>query len=181
MYTGRQMIYNKTNKIANRPRLNGNGSGLNLVLSKITETAGDGVQSFLNLFEMLNQQKIRLGKDNMRLALTYAMAIAENIVLQSENAHLRQEEEMFRALDLARQRGHSLIFVTYGACPLDKNILDYANLILIKRPGRISTRFERPELKHLMKGAKEAFQELSADDKRFCYSFLALHRRNKKK
>lgn len=78
-------------------------------------------------------------------------------------------QEMSRALGLARQRGYSILFVAHEARHLDKNIVGYANLFLVKEPGAMEVKFERPELKEVLKRARDFFQERTGDKRGWCY------------
>ncbi len=78
-------------------------------------------------------------------------------------------DEMTNALGLARQRGHSIIFITHEARFIDKNIVSYANAFIIKKPGLMDTRFERPELRNVITKAREFFNGIEGDKRRWCY------------
>ena len=51
---------------------------------------------------------------------------------------------------------HDLIFVAHEARYLDKNILGYCNLFILKYPGMMSVKFERPEIREVVLQAQNA-------------------------
>ena len=81
----------------------------------------------------------------------------------------RGVQEMSQALGLARQRGHSILFVAHEGRHLDKNIIAYANMFVIKEPGPMDTSFERSELRAVVERAKEFFEGKQADRRRWAY------------
>jgi|GEM_PF-2307606 len=75
-------------------------------------------------------------------------------------------QEMSRALGLARQRGHTVLFVTHEARLLDKNIISYANMVVIKEPGVLDIKFERREIREVLIRAREFFQGIAAGERK---------------
>ena len=63
-------------------------------------------------------------------------------------------------INLSRQRGQTLIFITQEARQIDKNITSSANVIIFKNPGIMQFEFERKELKKLAEEAKRTFASI---------------------
>ena len=78
-------------------------------------------------------------------------------------------QEMSEALGLARQREHSILFVAHEARHLDKNIVGYANLLVIKEPGIMDIKFERPQLREVLERARDFFQKTAGNRKGWSY------------
>jgi len=68
-------------------------------------------------------------------------------------------------INLSRQRGQTLIFVSQEARQLDKNIPSSANVIIFKNPGIMQFEFERKELRKLAEEAKRNFAPIADKDK----------------
>jgi len=68
-------------------------------------------------------------------------------------------------INLSRQRGQTLIFVTQEARQIDKNISSSANIIIFKNPGIMQFEFERKELRKLAEEAKRMFAAIAEKDK----------------
>ncbi len=68
-------------------------------------------------------------------------------------------------INLSRQRGQTLIFITQEARQIDKNISSSANVIIFKNPGIMQFEFERKELRKLAEKAKRMFAAVSDKDK----------------
>ncbi len=78
-------------------------------------------------------------------------------------------QDLSEELGLARQRGHSPLFVAHESRYLDKNIVSYANLFIFKDPGAMDLRFERPELRDVLGRAKDFFQTAIGDKRGWSY------------
>lgn len=68
-------------------------------------------------------------------------------------------------MNLSRQRGQTLIFITQEARQIDKNISSSANVIIFKNPGIMQFEFERKELRKLAEEAKRMFAAIADKDK----------------
>ena len=77
----------------------------------------------------------------------------------------KQAKELVTELGLSRQLGHDLIFIAHETRHLDKNIVGYCNLFIIKYPGIMSVKFERPELRELVAPAQAFFETVPAEDR----------------
>ena len=69
-------------------------------------------------------------------------------------------------VNLSRQRGWSLIFVTQDSRQLDVNILSQADVIAIKGVNEIGREFERRELRPYIDRAAAAFATIQGDHRR---------------
>ena len=66
-------------------------------------------------------------------------------------------------MNLSRQRGWSLIFVTQDSRQLDVNILSQADVIAVKGVNEIGREFERRELRQFTDRAAAAFATIQGD------------------
>jgi hypothetical protein len=79
--------------------------------------------------------------------------------------------EMSQILNLSRQRIQTLIFVVPEGRQLDKNVESSANVIIFKEPGLLQIQFERPELREIAKKAKEAFEKIKDDKRKWAFVY----------
>lgn len=105
--------------------------------------------------------------------------VPKSIVLVDE-AYLRyhsreslatRSREMSRILNLSRQREQTLIFVSQEARQIDKNIVSSANVIVYKDLGMLQLEFDRPELNRFANQAKQAFEKVEGDRRRWSYVY----------
>ena len=106
--------------------------------------------------------------------------IAPKSIVLVDEAYLRyhsreslaaRSREMSRILNLSRQREQTLIFVSQEARQIDKNIASSANVIVFKDLGMLQLEFDRPELNRIATQAKQAFEEVKGDRRRWSYVY----------
>ena len=68
-------------------------------------------------------------------------------------------------INLSRQRGQTLIFVTQEGRQVDKNIVSSADIIISKNPGILQSEFERRELRKMAEEARRMFAAINAKDR----------------
>jgi len=78
---------------------------------------------------------------------------------------------MSRILNLSRQRQQTLVFVTQEARQVDKNIASSANVVVFKNLAMLQLQFDRPELNKLAAQAKQAFEAVKGDERRWSYVY----------
>jgi hypothetical protein len=78
---------------------------------------------------------------------------------------------MSRILNLSRQRQQSLVFVSQEARQVDKNIASSANVVVFKDLAMLQLQFDRPELNKLAAQARQAFEAVKGDEKRWSYVY----------
>ncbi|TKJ47356.1 hypothetical protein CEE34_04295 [Candidatus Aerophobetes bacterium Ae_b3a] len=69
----------------------------------------------------------------------------------------------------ARQRGHTLIFVTQDTSYSDKNIVRAADNLIIREPAPLQSEFDRREIREYLKKAEAGFSSLQGDKRSFAY------------
>lgn len=79
--------------------------------------------------------------------------------------------EMSRIINLSRQRGQTLIFVSQEARQVDKNIASSTNVVVFKDLGMLQLEFDRPELNKLATEAKRAFETVKGDRRSWSYVY----------
>lgn len=79
--------------------------------------------------------------------------------------------EMSRMVNLSRQRGQTLLFVTQEARQVDRNIASSANVVIFKEPSSIQLDFERPELRQPAQEAQAQFGIVRGDKRSWSYIY----------
>ena len=79
--------------------------------------------------------------------------------------------EMSRMVNLSRQRGQTLLFVTQEARQVDRNIASSANVVIFKEPSSIQLEFERPELRQPAQEAQAQFGIVRGDKRSWSYVY----------
>lgn len=69
----------------------------------------------------------------------------------------------------ARQRGHTLIFVTQDTSYSDKNIMRAADNLIIREPAPLQSEFDRREIREYLKKAEAGFSSLQGDKRSLAY------------
>jgi len=72
-------------------------------------------------------------------------------------------------LALSRQRNISLIFITQSSGLIDKNILTLADYLIFKEINDFQVKFERKETRQFFKKAKEKFDVVEGDKRKWTY------------
>ncbi|MBN2098108.1 MAG: helix-turn-helix domain-containing protein [Dehalococcoidia bacterium] len=78
---------------------------------------------------------------------------------------------MSRILNLSRQRQQTLVFVSQEARQVDKNIASSASVVVFKDLAMLQLQFDRPELNKLAAQAKQAFEAVKGDERRWSYVY----------
>ena len=82
-----------------------------------------------------------------------------------------QAKELSQILNLSRQRGQTLIFVSQESNQIDRNIFSAIDVIIFKEPSMFQAKFDRPELRELSSQAEKAFQSIPGDKKKWAFVF----------
>lgn len=82
-----------------------------------------------------------------------------------------QAKELSQILNLSRQRGQTLIFVSQESRQIDRNILSAADVVIFKEPGLLQTKFDRAELRGIVIQANQAFQSIIGDRKKWSFVY----------
>lgn len=75
----------------------------------------------------------------------------------SRDSQSRENKEVTRIINLARQKKLTLIFVAHESCHLEKNILSAIDTLIIKRPAPLQVELDRSLLKTYLLRAEKAF------------------------
>jgi hypothetical protein len=102
-----------------------------------------------------------------------AIAIIDEAYLlyHARGSTTQESKEMSKLINLSRQKGQTIIFVSQESRSIDKNIASSANVIIFKEPGILQSEFERPELNRLAKKASEAFVSISGNKQQWSYVY----------
>ena len=93
------------------------------------------------------------------------------LLYHARGSTTQESKEMAKIINLSRQKGQTIIFVTQESRSIDKNIASSANVIIFKEPGILQSEFERPELNHLAKKAVEAFAPINGNKQLWSYLY----------
>ena len=93
------------------------------------------------------------------------------LLYHARGSTTQESKEMAKIINLSRQKGQTIIFVTQESRSIDKNIASSANVIIFKEPGILQSEFERPELNHLAKKASEAFASINGNKQQWSYLY----------
>lgn len=92
--------------------------------------------------------------------------IDESFILFHARASSSQRAEVLSNLiNLSRQRGQTLIFVSQEGRQLDINIPSSAGIVIYKNPGILQLEFERKQLRRIAEEAQRMFKAISDRDK----------------
>ena len=106
--------------------------------------------------------------------------IPPNSIILLDESHIQyharssmtsQSKELSQTLNLSRQRGQTLIFVSQESGQIDRNILSGVDVVIFKEPSLLQTKFDRLELREIVIQAKQAFQSIIGDRKRWSFVF----------
>jgi hypothetical protein len=89
----------------------------------------------------------------------------------SRASQARVTKALSDALSLSRQRGQTWIFVTQEGRQIDRTILIAADILILKDPGILQARFDRPELRRLVMQARDAFAAVSGERRGFSFVY----------
>jgi len=79
--------------------------------------------------------------------------------------------QMSQTINLSRQRNQTLICVSQEGRQIDINIISQADMIIFKEPSPFQLEYERSELKKFAIKAKNIFETISGNKKRYSYVF----------
>ena len=82
-----------------------------------------------------------------------------------------EAKTMSQRINLSRQRGQTLIFVSQEARQIDINIVSSADVIIFKELGILQLEFDRPELSKFAAQAKQALANITGDKRRWAYVY----------
>jgi len=68
-------------------------------------------------------------------------------------------------INLSRQKGITLVFISQESRQVDKNIVSTADIIIFKNPGILQLEFERKELRRIAEEARKMFEAINHRDK----------------
>ena len=78
-------------------------------------------------------------------------------------------KELSQILNLSRQRGQTIIFVSQESRQADRDILSAAGIIIFKEPGLFQAKLDRHELLNFVTQAMQAFQSITCDRKKWSF------------
>lgn len=99
------------------------------------------------------------------------MVDESSLQYHSRSSMTAQAKELSQILNLSRQRGQTLIFVSQESRHIDRNILSAADVLIFKEPGLFQSRFDRPELREIAAQASQAFQSIIGNRKEWSFVF----------
>ena len=77
--------------------------------------------------------------------------------------------DICRLLNLSRQQKKTIVFIAQIGRQLDIDIVSSADVLIIKNPGMLQPKFDRPELRDILNDARQAFKTVKGDIRRWSY------------
>ena len=91
--------------------------------------------------------------------------------LHARSSSSQHARDISNLINLSRQRGQTLIFVSQEARQIDKNIASSANAVIIKNPGILQIDFERVQFRKLLAEATKMFAAIDKDKNKWSYVY----------
>jgi hypothetical protein len=91
--------------------------------------------------------------------------------LHARSSSSQHSREISNLINLSRQRGQTLIFVSQEARQIDMNIASSANMVIIKNPGILQMDFERVQFRKLLAEATRMFAAIDKDKNKWSYVY----------
>ncbi len=82
-----------------------------------------------------------------------------------------RNRDISRTLNLSRQQDKTIVFIAQIGRQLDIDIVSSADVLVLKNPGMLQPRFDRPEFRSFLLGARQAFQTVKGDIRRWNYVY----------
>jgi len=82
-----------------------------------------------------------------------------------------ENRDICRLLNLSRQQDKTIVFIAQIGRQLDIDIVSSADVLVLKNPGMLQPKFDRPEFRGLLLEAKQAFQSVKGDIRRWNYVY----------
>lgn len=86
-------------------------------------------------------------------------------LFHSRSSSSERAKVLSNLINLSRQRGITLIFISQEARQIDINIASSANIIIIKNPSILQLEFERKELRKIAEEASRMFADINKRDR----------------
>ena len=93
------------------------------------------------------------------------------LALHARSSSSQHSREISNLINLSRQRGQTLIFVSQEARQIDMNVASSANIVVIKNPGILQMDFERVQFRKLLAEATRMFAAIDKDKNKWSYVY----------
>lgn len=80
-----------------------------------------------------------------------------------------ESKEICQLLNRSRQQNKTIIFIAQQGRQIDIDIVSSADVLVVKNPGMLQPKFDRPEFRDLLKEAQQALQSIEGDIRRWSY------------
>lgn len=98
--------------------------------------------------------------------------VDEAYILHHARESLKAENKnICRLLNLSRQEDKTIVFIAQQGRQLDIDIVSSADVLVFKNPGMLQFKFERPGLRDILIEAKQAFNLVKGDVRRWSYVY----------
>jgi len=98
--------------------------------------------------------------------------VDEAYILHHARESLKAENRnISRLLNLSRQEDKTIVFVAQIGRQVDIDIVSSADVLVLKPPGMFQPKFERPELRDILIEARQAFESVKGNLKRWSYVY----------
>ena len=172
--------YSKWREISGHPAivlvLGGRGSGKSAVAHRITEDFRYRLSPYVVGFPE-HSKGLLPGWMGIERRLEDVPSNSISVVDEAHLAHHSRDwhksgnRDICRLLNLSRQQGKTIIFIVQQGRHLDIDIVSSADVLIIKNPGLLQAKFDRPEFRDILMDAKRAFQTVEGDLRRWSYVY----------
>lgn len=94
------------------------------------------------------------------------------IFFSSRDSMKKSSKELGKIMAIARHKNLTLILITQSSAMIDLNVLRLADVVLLKEPSLLQTKFERKGIKDMYERVSKVFKKLDEDDIREKYFFV---------
>lgn len=96
------------------------------------------------------------------------------MALHSRSSTSQYARKISNLINLSRQRGQTLVFITQEARQVDLNIASSANVIIVKNPGILQVEFERIQFRKILAEAQKMFNAIDKDKNKWAYVYAPM-------
>ena len=82
-----------------------------------------------------------------------------------------ENKKICALLNQSRQNNKTIIFIAQQGRQIDIDIVSSADVLVVKNPGMLQPKFDRPEFRGLLKEAQQAFRSIKGDVRRWSYVY----------
>ncbi|MBU3940329.1 MAG: hypothetical protein KKH88_00155 [Nanoarchaeota archaeon] len=94
------------------------------------------------------------------------------IFFSSRDSMKKSSKDLGKIMAIARHKNLTLILIAQSSAMIDLNVLRLADIVLLKEPSLLQTKFERKGIKDMYERVSKIFKDLKEDDIKEKYFFV---------